>query len=231
VRTRAPGASSVDSDRNFFETFGAVPVSPRNFARLMQGGSAVLLYPGGVKETVPSRDKEVLAWPAESEFVRLAHRYNATIVPFGGIGAADLVNVLADSDELAELRRGPLGAALDALGSVARPPVPEGARRAGNFSGTLDSSRLQFEAPPLFAPRAPWEWGRFYFLFGRPIEAGDMDVSEPAAVAREYARVRRAVEDNIAYLKRRRPQDPYGSFVPRLAYERLTGRPAPSFKP
>ena len=66
MRTRAPGASSVDSDRNFFETFGSVPVSPRNFARLMQGGSAVLLYPGGVKETVPSRDKEELALPAES---------------------------------------------------------------------------------------------------------------------------------------------------------------------
>ncbi|EKX33087.1 hypothetical protein GUITHDRAFT_49071, partial [Guillardia theta CCMP2712] len=67
--------------------FGAVPVSPRNAAKLMKAGEVVLLFPGGVKETVPSRDeKYALQWPDKSEFVRLAAKYNATIIPFAGVG-------------------------------------------------------------------------------------------------------------------------------------------------
>jgi hypothetical protein len=33
-----------------FRTFGAVPVTPTSFYRLLQAGEAVLLYPGGVRE-------------------------------------------------------------------------------------------------------------------------------------------------------------------------------------
>ncbi|KAJ1482771.1 hypothetical protein T484DRAFT_1802979 [Baffinella frigidus] len=34
-----------EANGNIYQTFGAVPVSPRNTARLMQSGAAVLLYP------------------------------------------------------------------------------------------------------------------------------------------------------------------------------------------
>lgn len=37
--------------RNVFQTFGAVPVSARNFYALLQNGDAVLLFPGGARET------------------------------------------------------------------------------------------------------------------------------------------------------------------------------------
>jgi len=220
-----------EANGNIYQTFGAVPVSPRNTARLMQSGAAVLLYPGGIKETVPNRDKETLAWPEQSEFIRIAQRYNATIVPFGGIGAADLVRVLADEKELAELRKGPLGSVLGGLLDGFTPPVPEGTNMSQQFSGSLDPDRLKFEAPPLFAPQAPWDFSRFYFLFGKPIEAGEMDVTDPDTTAKEYARVRQEVEGNIAYLKRRRPTDPYGQILPRVAYERINQRQAPSFDP
>ena len=47
----------------------------------------MLLFPGGVRETIPAPeiDKYKLMWPEQSEFVRLAAKYNATIVPFGAM--------------------------------------------------------------------------------------------------------------------------------------------------
>jgi len=41
-----------------FETFGAVPVSPRALFKLLQRGTPTLLYPGGVREAFKSTKKE-----------------------------------------------------------------------------------------------------------------------------------------------------------------------------
>ena len=35
---------------SFLETFGAVPVGGQNLYKLLEGGEAALLYPGGVRE-------------------------------------------------------------------------------------------------------------------------------------------------------------------------------------
>jgi hypothetical protein len=48
-------------------------------------------------------------WPEKNEFVRLAAKYNATIVPFGAIGAAEALSVVATVDEIASFRASPLG--------------------------------------------------------------------------------------------------------------------------
>jgi len=96
-----PGAGGAGGGggggENFFEKFGAVPVTGRNAAKLLRRGDAVLLFPGGIKETIPAaaEDKYRLMWPDRSEFVRLAAKYNATIVPFGAVGAAEALSVVA----------------------------------------------------------------------------------------------------------------------------------------
>ena len=74
-------SSSEDKNRaprsaNRFEAFmtewGAVPVSGRNFFKLMAQGEAVLLFPGGAREAYKRRGEDyALFWPEKSEFVRM----------------------------------------------------------------------------------------------------------------------------------------------------------------
>lgn len=75
--------NSDDDDRNkdprsanrfeaFMTEWGAVPVSGRNFFKLMQQGEAVLLFPGGAREAYKRRGEQYeLFWPEKSEFVRM----------------------------------------------------------------------------------------------------------------------------------------------------------------
>lgn len=43
---------------NTYRTFGAVPVTPTSFFRLLSSGEAVLLYPGGVREGLKRRNEK-----------------------------------------------------------------------------------------------------------------------------------------------------------------------------
>ena len=45
-------------------------------------------------------EKYKVIWPEREEFVRMAARFGATIVPFAGIGCEDGVTMLADSQEI-----------------------------------------------------------------------------------------------------------------------------------
>ena len=45
------GGRATNTLSNVFESFGAVPVSPANFYALLEAGEAVLLFPGGARET------------------------------------------------------------------------------------------------------------------------------------------------------------------------------------
>ena len=79
-------------------------MNPRNFYRLLQTGQAALLFPGGVREVFHGKDEDhKLFWPAKTDFVRVAARFNATIVPLAAIGAADSLNILLDASEVLEL--------------------------------------------------------------------------------------------------------------------------------
>ena len=44
--------------------------------------------------------KYTLLWPEKSEFVRVAAKYNPTIVPFAAVGAEDSVEVVLDGKEV-----------------------------------------------------------------------------------------------------------------------------------
>lgn len=72
-------------------------MTPRNFVRLLRDDACVLLFPGGVKESNHDKGENYkLFWPEETDFVRAAAKFNADIVPFGAIGAADSVTFFRD---------------------------------------------------------------------------------------------------------------------------------------
>ena len=89
VFATAAGRNGGNSQTDFSKmltTFGAVPVSGKNLYKLLAAGEAVLLFPGGVREAYKRRNEEYcLFWPNKPEFIRLAVRHGATIVPFAAV--------------------------------------------------------------------------------------------------------------------------------------------------
>ena len=60
-------------------------------------GEMVLLFPGGIREALHGPGEEYqLFWPSKTDFVRVAARFDAVVVPFGGIGADDSAQAGAD---------------------------------------------------------------------------------------------------------------------------------------
>ncbi|XP_073145072.1 phytyl ester synthase 1, chloroplastic-like isoform X2 [Henckelia pumila] len=73
------------------KVYGALPVSPSSLFKLFSTKSHVLLYPGGAREALHRKGEEYkLFWPDQPEFVRMAARFEATIVPFGVVGEDDI---------------------------------------------------------------------------------------------------------------------------------------------
>ena len=202
------GAADGDT---FFQTFGAVEVSPRNFVRLMRDDAAVLLFPGGVRESNHGKDEAYeLFWPEETDFVRVAAKYGADIVPFGAVGAADSFTIVRDKDEPLPFRGGdPRGGA----GSV--PSARRWANRTEDF---------RF---PLAVPTSP---RRFYFRFGEVIATADLDANDKDACAAVYAEARDACRGSIDWLLEKREGDAYENPLLRLPYEAASGAAAPTFE-
>ena len=206
-----------------FQRFGAVPVSPRNIFKLLQRGEMVLLFPGGIREALhgPGEDYQ-LFWPSKTDFVRVAARFDAVVVPFGGIGADDSAQVLAN---VGELRK------------KAEEVVPFMARSEKRSGGLMPVSEsleggLGF---PLIAPRlvpatqtAPGFGDRFYFSFGKPVDLKDINPKDRSACAKAYDEIRSAVEQELVWLQEARKQDPYRDFAKRQLYERVAALEGPS---
>jgi len=205
---------------NTYRTFGAVAVTPQNFYRLLQQGEAVLLYPGGVREGFKRKhEKYELFWPSRPEFVRMAARFSCTVVPLAAIGFEDCVNIVLDSDEIrGNPLLGPRALQSAATARVARVGVAE------------DADNDQSFIPPIIAPQVP---ARMYFLFGKPTVLTPDLCSDKVKCQQVYLEMKREVEQGIAYLLRKREQDPYKDFLPRYIYENppLGGakRQAPTF--
>lgn len=233
---------------NFYANFGTVPVSPRNYHKLISNGRPTLLFPGGAPEAFHgSKDAYKLRWPSTTDFLPLAARYNATIVPFGGVGAWEGFTSLGETEKLSErwqafeaavakpLRdlRIHLNLTELALAPGMRPgEVGRGRGPPRQVRGAAREERLVFNVPRAVAvPNPPWEAPRYYFYFGKPIDTSDVDCKDKAQTAEVYAAVRKDVEDCIKYLLRKRLDDPYAKFSARIQYELLTGKQAPTFDP
>ncbi|KAK4603175.1 hypothetical protein RGQ29_011941 [Quercus rubra] len=171
---------------------GAVPVSASNLFKLLSSKSHVLLYPGGVREATHRKGEEYkLMWPEQSEFVRMAARFGAKIIPFGAVGEDDI-----SEDQIEKLTNAAVNLRTDATGEVANQDL--------HFPGIL--------------PKFP---GRFYYYFGKPIETEGLkqELKDRDKAHELYLQVKSEVGRCLAYLKEKRENDPYRNLLSRLIYQ------------
>ncbi|KAL6601775.1 hypothetical protein ACP70R_044995 [Stipagrostis hirtigluma subsp. patula] len=206
---------------DLYRVMGAVPVTGGNFYKLLSQKQFVLLFPGGAREMLHRKGEEYkLFWPEKSEFVRMASRFGAKIIPLGVVGEDDICDLLLDYDDLLKL---PFYDIIDKM-------LNEGGLQLRTDStGELKNQALH---PIVAAPKVP---GRFYFIFGQPIETGgrEKELRDKEKAQHLYLQVKSEVENCIKYLKEKREEDPYRSILPRLLYQAVHGPNAevPTFEP
>lgn len=207
------------SHGDLFRLFGAVPSYGRNMYKLLKHGYSTLLYPGGTREALHRKGEDYkLFWPENPEFVQMAARHGVTIIPFGAVGADDMLNLALD---LNDLRKYP--ALLEILSPRGLPELRQ------NLSGEIADQ--QFHLPVVL----PKGIGRFYFLFQKPIvTAGrEEELRDRKKVGELYRHVKGEVETALQYLQEKRKRDPFRHLMTRVLYESPLGqnKQAPTFIP
>ncbi|GER40507.1 esterase/lipase/thioesterase family protein [Striga asiatica] len=197
---------------DYMKIYGALPVTPNNLFKLLNMNSHVLLYPGGAREALHRKGEEYqLFWPDQPEFVRMAARFGATIVPFGVVGEDDLAELALDYDDLLKI-------------PIWGDRVREENEKYDSFnvragkSGEVANQALYL---PMLLPKFP---GRLYCLFGKPIHTKGLqkDLLKDREKAMElYLQTKSDVEKNISYLLEKRNEDPYRGIVDRTIYRAL----------
>ncbi|KAJ3669550.1 hypothetical protein LUZ60_011500 [Juncus effusus] len=208
------------SQSDLTSLYGAVPVNPINMYRLFERGEFVLLYPGGAREALHRKGEEYkLFWPKQPEFVRMAARFGATIVPFGVVGEDDLTELVLDYDDQKKI-------------PFVREWIEEQNKKIANIRSNVDGELSQQDLYiPGLLPKVP---GRFYYLFGKPIETVGKDILKDRNNAmRVYMQIKSEIESIIAYLKRKREEDPYRSIAQRALFQSTWGLSTqiPTFEP
>ncbi|KAG6409347.1 hypothetical protein SASPL_127386 [Salvia splendens] len=208
---------------DYFKVFGAIPVSAANLCRSLKEKRHVLLYPGGVREALHRKGEAYkLFWPEDPEFVRMAAKYGAKIVPFGVVGEDDVIELLLDYDDLIKI---PILKNKIKSENESMPRVRAGKDVKGKVAE-------QIFYVPGFYPKVP---GRFYFLFGKPMEMegrGEL-MTDKARVKEVYLQLKGEVERCMAYLIKKRDEDPYRHFWDRLLYRAVSSpiHETPTFDP
>ncbi|XP_065620526.1 phytyl ester synthase 2, chloroplastic isoform X2 [Quercus suber] len=185
------------SQYDMYRIMGAVPVSASNLFKLLSSKSHVLLYPGGVREATHRKGEEYkLMWPEQSEFVRMAARFRAKIIPFGAVGEDDISEIPYLKDQIEKLTNAAVNLRTDATGEVANQDL--------HLPGIL--------------PKFP---GRFYYYFGKPIETEGLkqELKDRDKAHELYLQVKSEVGRCLAYLKEKRENDPYRNLLSRLIYQ------------
>jgi hypothetical protein len=196
-----------------FQQFGAIPVTPRNYYKLMQSGQNGLLFPGGVKDLFQTDPSYPLMWPHKPDFVRTAAKFNATIIPLSAVGMLESARVLVEAKDV--------------------PKIPFIGKRIADSGGFLPAARfdaVEGEKEPIAPLPGPGIPKRNYFVFGKPFSTSDIDPNDKQACAKLYgdvvAETRRGLDDIL----RARKYDPFYDTSRRVAYEQLTKKKAPTFE-
>ncbi|KAG2444441.1 hypothetical protein HXX76_001194 [Chlamydomonas incerta] len=193
----------------WFESFGAVKASPMAAFRLLRAREKVLLFPGGAKEVVKKRGQEyTLLWKDSPDFVRLAAKCNALIVPFAAVGADDAYDVIMDTDEvISHPLLGPLTQGL--LARVSSALAPE--------ESIFPITRLPVVGLPTPIPVPNLQ--RLYFKFAPPVDPARLgtDIHDPAQVQQLYDGVKATVTECMADLLEVRGADEESQLGERLA--------------
>ncbi|XP_050220620.1 phytyl ester synthase 1, chloroplastic-like [Mercurialis annua] len=194
------------SYNDWLKIMGAAPVTPNNLFKLLSAKSHVLLYPGGAREALHYKGEAYkLFWPDQPEFVRMAAKCGATIVPFGTVGEDDIAELVLDYNDLMKI-------------PVLNKYIREASRKATKIR---DESQGEVANQKMFIPGLlPKIPGRFYFLFGKPIELkGKEDLLQDRGYANElYLQVKSEVKRNMDYLIQKREEDPLRSIFDRTLY-------------
>ncbi|OMO99367.1 Diacylglycerol acyltransferase [Corchorus olitorius] len=210
IKDRRPG-DPEPSDFDLLRVMGAVPVSAGNFYKLMSSKSHVLLYPGGAREALHRKGEEYkLFWPEQSEFVRMAAKFGAKIVPFGVVGEDDIAEIIIDYNDQIKIPW---------LREEIERTTERISKPRSNASGEVANQPMHM---PWMLPKFP---GRFYYYFGKPIETQGMKVElEDRDKSHQlYLHVKSEVERCIAYLKQKREKDPFRNLLSRLLYQAIHG--------
>ncbi|CAN1761268.1 Phytyl ester synthase 1, chloroplastic [Linum perenne] len=205
--------------QDWIKVMGGVPVSASHFYKLLSTKSHVLLYPGGAREALHYKgEAHKVIWPEQQEFVRMAAKFGATIVPFGGVGEDDLVELVLDYKDLMNI---PI------INDYIREQARDAPRLRDEAKGEVANQELFI---PGLLPKVP---GRIYFLFGKPITTkGREDILRNKEEANNlYLQIKSDVEENIAYLLKNREKDPYRSVLDRMVHRALnpSSQEVPSF--
>ncbi|PPS00136.1 hypothetical protein GOBAR_AA20511 [Gossypium barbadense] len=195
------------SDFDILRVMGAVPVSSANFYKLMSSKSHALLYPGGIREALHRKGEEYkLFWPDKSEFVRMAARFGAKIIPFGVVGEDDFAEIILDYNDLMKIpwRR-------EEIERV----TSRTAKLRTDASGEIANQQMHI---PWVLPKFP---GRFYYYFGKPIltEGMKVELREKKKCDEMYLHIKSEVEGCIDFLKNKREKDPYRNLLSRALYQ------------
>ncbi|PNW88163.1 hypothetical protein CHLRE_01g017100v5 [Chlamydomonas reinhardtii] len=193
----------------WFESFGAVKASPMAAFRLLRGREKVLLFPGGAKEVVKKRGQEyTLLWKDSPDFVRLAAKCDALIVPFAAVGADDAYDVIMDTDEvISHPLLGPLTQGL--LARVSSALAPE--------ESIFPITRLPVVGLPTPIPIPNLQ--RLYFKFAPPVDPRRLgtDIHNPQQVQQLYDGVKDTVTQCMGELLEVRAADEESQVGERLA--------------
>ncbi|KAK1419221.1 hypothetical protein QVD17_28383 [Tagetes erecta] len=200
---------------------GSIPVSGRNFFKLLANKSHILLYPGGIREALHRKGETgKLFWPDKQEFVRMAVRFGATIIPYGGVGEDDILQLIVDFNDI---KRTPILNNMVYRFNQGRTNL-----RAG-VGGEIANQQFHM---PIFMPKP---LGRLYYMFGKPIrtKGNESIVNDDNYLQELYLQIRREVEKNMAYLIKKREEDPYRSSVERFVWQMKHGLldQTPTFEP
>ncbi|KFK33031.1 hypothetical protein AALP_AA6G321600 [Arabis alpina] len=200
--SKLPDMQMFDSVR----IIGAVPVSNVNFYKLLRSKSHVVLYPGGVREALHRKGEEYkLFWPEHSEFVRIASKFGAKIIPFGVVGEDDLCEMVLDYNDQMKI---------PFLKNLIEEITQDTIKLRNGEEGEVGNQDLHM---PGIIPKIP---GRFYVYFGKPIETKgkEKELNDKEKAHEVYLQVKSEVESCITYLKTNRESDPYRHIFPRLLY-------------
>ncbi|KAK4486092.1 hypothetical protein RD792_008760 [Penstemon davidsonii] len=157
----------------------------------------------------PGEDYKLI-WPEEPEFVRMAARFGAKIIPFGAVGEDDVGQLLLDCDD--QMKIPPLKAFIEEL-------TDEAVRLRTDDEGEVGKQYMHY---PVILPKFP---GRFYFLFGKPIATEGMNhaLKDKDKAQAMYSEIKYEIQKCIALLKDKREKDPYRNLLARLAYQGYYG--------
>ncbi|TYG80992.1 hypothetical protein ES288_D02G261600v1 [Gossypium darwinii] len=206
---------------DWVKVMGALPVTANYLFKALSTKSHVLLYPGGAREALHYKGEEYkLFWPEQPEFVRMAARFGATIVPFGTVGEDDIAELVLDYNDWMKI---------PVINERIKESIRDGIRIRDETDGEVGNQQLFI---PGMLPKIP---GRFYYLFGKPIKLkGREDLTKNRQDANDlYLQVKSEVEQCIDYLLKKREEDPYRSIIDRTIYGALYSSvdQVPAFKP